>query len=145
MRFVLAIGVLAALLVAACGGGGDETTDVAVSLTEWTVTAVVSEVSEGKTKFAVTNDGTVPHEFVIVKSDLPPQDLPMEGGKVVESQVNILDEIEPFGAGTTESITLDLTPGKYMLICNIVELPPGQQPVSHYQNGMVALFLVEPE
>jgi uncharacterized cupredoxin-like copper-binding protein len=135
---------LAVLLVAACGGGGDGTTEVVVSLTEWKVTAVVSEASEGKFRFKVINDGTMLHEFVVAKSDLPLEGLPVKDGKLVEEQVNIVDEIEPFGAGTTESITLNLSPGKYLLLCNIVELPPGQPPVSHYQNGMVALFLLEP-
>ena len=144
MRVVVAIGVLTALLVAACGGGG-KATDVSVTLKEWSIAASPEEVTEGKVKFKVTNDGTVPHEFVVVKSDLPPAGLPVQNGKVVEDQVNIVDEIEPFAAKTTESIELDLSPGKYLLICNITEQPPGQRPVSHYQNGMVAFFQVEPK
>lgn len=142
MRIVIAMGVLTALLVAACGGDG-KATDVSVALKEWSIAASPATVTEGKVKFEVANEGTVPHEFVVVKSDLTPNGLPVENGKVVEGQVNIVDEIEPFGAKTTESIELDLSPGKYLLICNIVETPPGLPVVSHYRNGMVVAFLVE--
>jgi uncharacterized cupredoxin-like copper-binding protein len=131
------------LLLAACGGG-KKTETVPVSLREWDVSVEPAEVSAGRFRFEVTNRGTLPHEFVVVKSDLPPVGLPVSEGKVVEEQVNIIDEIEPFAAGSTEKLTLDLSPGKYLLICNIVERPPGQPLVSHYQNGMVSLFLVGP-
>ena len=144
MRVVVAIGVLTALLVAACGGGG-KAKDVSVTLKEWSIAASPEEVPEGKVKFKVANEGSVPHEFVVVKSDLTPTGLPVVNGKVVEDQVNIVDEIEPFAAKTTESIELDLSPGKYLLICNIVETPPGLPVVSHYQNGMAAFFQVEPK
>jgi uncharacterized cupredoxin-like copper-binding protein len=140
----LAVVFVVAVLAVGCGGG-DGAEDVAVSLKEWSITLALEEAVEGKVKFEVTNDGTIPHEFVVVKSDLPPEGLPVENGKVVEDEVNIVDEIEPFGAKTTESIELDLSPGKYLLICNVVETPPGLPVVSHYQNGMVAFFLVEPE
>ena len=143
MKVVAVLSVIAALLVAC--GGGDKTRDVTVSLTEWRVTTSAETVAAGKVRFSVENAGALPHEFVVIKSDLPPEGLPVQAGKVIEDQVNIVDEIEPFAAGATEEITLDLSPGKYLLICNIVELPPGQPPVSHYQNGMVAFFLVEPE
>lgn len=144
MRFVIAFGVLTALLVAACGGGGGKAKDVSVSLKEWSIAATPAEAPEGKVKFSVKNEGTIPHEFVVVKSDLPPTGLPVKDGKVVEEQINLIDEIEPFGAGTTKSITLDLSPGKYLLICNIVEQVPGQPVTSHYQKGMTVFFQVGP-
>jgi uncharacterized cupredoxin-like copper-binding protein len=140
----LAVATLVAVLVAACGGG-DEAQDVSVSLKEWSVTPSLAQVTDGKVKFTVTNDGTIPHEFVVIKSDLPPNGLPVSDGKVIEDEVNLVDEIEAFAAKSTESITLDLSPGKYLLICNVTEQVPGQPVTSHYQNGMTVLFLVEPE
>jgi uncharacterized cupredoxin-like copper-binding protein len=136
--------LVTAVLVAACGGG-DEAQDVSVSLKEWSVTPSLAQVTDGKVKFTVTNDGTIPHEFVVIKSDLPPNGLPVSDGKVIEDEVNLVDEIEAFAAKSTESITLDLSPGKYLLICNVTEQVPGQPVTSHYQNGMTVLFLVEPE
>jgi uncharacterized cupredoxin-like copper-binding protein len=145
LRLVFAIGALTAILLAACGGGGSKATDVSVTLKEWSVTPSIDDITEGKVKIKVTNEGTIPHEFVIVKSDLSPEGLPVENGNVTEAQVNIIDEIEPFAAGTTQSLELNLTPGKYLLICNITEQVPGQKVTSHYQNGMVAFFQVEPK
>jgi len=144
VRIVLAVATLVAVLVAGCGGGA-KAKDVSVQLKEWSVTPSLEQVTDGKVKFTVTNDGSIPHEFVIIKSDLPPNGLPVKDGKVVEDEVNLVDEIEAFAAKTTESITLDLSPGKYLLICNITEQVPGQPVTSHYQNGMAAFFLVEPK
>ena len=93
-------------------------------------------------KLVAENQGTRPHELVVIKSDLPPDGLPLVDGKVNEDKVNISGEIEPLAAGATREATFELSPGKYLLICNIVELVPGATPQSHYQNGMLAAFLV---
>lgn len=146
MKFLYGLGLLAALLFVACGGDDDDddkAASVDVALAEWSVTASTSSVSAGEVTFSVTNDGGEPHEFVVIKTDAAPDALPVEEGKVAEDEVDIIDEIEPFGAGTTEELTLNLEAGKYLLICNIVELLPGEEPESHYQNGMVTAFTVE--
>jgi hypothetical protein len=41
-------------------------------------------------------------------------------------------------------VSTDLSPRKYLLICNLREALPGGGSLSHYQEGMVASFLVEP-
>jgi len=92
----------------------------------------------------VENAGARPHEMVVVKSDLPPDLLPVSEFRVAESMVNVAGEVEAFGAGESRVLELDLSPGKYLLICNLLERPPDAQPMSHYQNGMVAAFLVTP-
>jgi uncharacterized cupredoxin-like copper-binding protein len=147
--FVLTLAVLAGLAVA-CGdddddgngGGGGGSVDVA--LAEWSVTPSQATAPAGDVTFTVTNDGTEPHEFLVIRSDLAPDALPVDDeGRVPEDEVDIIDEIEPFAADSTEEITLDLEAGSYVLICNIVELPPGEEPESHYENGMFTAFTVE--
>jgi uncharacterized cupredoxin-like copper-binding protein len=140
----MALVLTTALLVAACGGD-DGPTNVDVSLAEWSVTPSTETTTEGAIRFTLLNTGTAPHQFVVVKSDLPPEQLPVADGKVVESQVNIVDKVEAFAPASSQTLTLDLTPGKYLLICNLTERPPGGRPISHYQEGMVAFFLVEPD
>jgi len=130
-----------ALLASACGGG-DGAAEVRVWLREWTVDPSRDEAAAGKVKLVAENQGTRPHELVVIKSDLPPDGLPLVDGKVNEDKVNISGEIEPFAAGATVEATFELSPGKYLLICNIVELVPGAPLQSHYQNGMLAAFLV---
>jgi uncharacterized cupredoxin-like copper-binding protein len=149
------VGVLASLVMAvavgivACGGGGPSnksnapvTSTVTVSLKEWSVEASAQQVKPGTVTFVVSNAGTMPHDFVVIKSDLPPEQLPVDAdGRVIESKVNTLGRIDAFAAGSTQSLSLDLTPGKYLLICNVVDAS-GSKPVSHYRNGMVASLLV---
>jgi uncharacterized cupredoxin-like copper-binding protein len=118
--------------------------DVQVTLKEWSVTPEVTTAKAGEVRFVVTNQGTVPHEFVIFKTDLPPEGLPTLDGKVEEDKLDHVDELDVFAAGTTESLTLNLTPGKYVFVCNIVENPPGQPVLSHYQQGMRVAFTVNP-
>jgi uncharacterized cupredoxin-like copper-binding protein len=149
MKVILGLAVAAlAVLAIACGddddddGGGGGSVDV--SLKEWSVTPAESSISAGSLTFSVTNDGEEPHEFLVIRSDLAPDALPVdEDGKVIEDEVDAVDEIEAFGAGTTEDLTVNLEPGSYVLICNITEFLPGEEPESHYQNGMRTAFTVE--
>jgi hypothetical protein len=99
-------------------------------------------VEPGKVRFVATNDGTEPHELVIIMSDLSAGALPVVDGKVVEEQIDIVDEIEPFAAGATERKTVELKAGKYVLICNVVERVPGEPVESHYEKGMRTAFVV---
>jgi hypothetical protein len=132
--------VISVLLLAGCGGDGVK--EVKASLKEWSITPEVSQIESGKVRFVVANDGSEPHELVIIRSDLSPDALPVVDGKVDEERVDIINEIEPFAAGTTERKTVDLKAGKYVLICNIVERVPGESVESHYEKGMRAAFLV---
>ena len=127
--------LLASLLIA-CGGGGGGGAKVGATLHDDSIVLSTDEVQPGKVTFEVKNSGDRPHEFMVIKSDLPPEQLPVKDHKVVEDEVNIAGEIEPFGVGETKKLTLTLSAGKYVLICNILELPPGQPPLSHYEAGM---------
>jgi uncharacterized cupredoxin-like copper-binding protein len=146
MRLILGltVAVIAALAIA-CGGDDDDNgTSVDVTLKEWSVTAASASASSGDVTFSVTNSGEEPHEFLVIRTDLAPDALPTgDDGKVPEEEIDIIDEIEPFAAGTTEEITLNLEAGSYVLICNIVETVPGEEPESHYVNGMRTGFTVE--
>jgi uncharacterized cupredoxin-like copper-binding protein len=144
MKAILSLTAAATTALAIACGGGDGEERVSVSLAEWTVIPSPSSVSPGDVTFRVTNGGEEPHEFVVIRSDLAPDALPVDAdGKVPEDEIELVDEIEPFGADTTEDLTLDLQPGNYVLICNIVEFPPDEEPESHYLNGMRAAFTVE--
>jgi uncharacterized cupredoxin-like copper-binding protein len=117
-------------------------TRVSVTLDEWNVTPAETTVKGGNLDFVVTNAGTRPHEFVIFKTDLAPDALPTANGEVEEDKLDHIDELDVFPAGKTESLSVDLPPGHYVFICNILETPPGQPAISHYQNGMRVGFTV---
>ena len=94
--FAAVAAITIAFLAAACGGNDAEETQVEVSLAEFSFGTAVNEIRAGEVTFVVSNDGDRPHEFVIIKSDLPAGELPVVEGKVPEDEVNLIDEIEPF-------------------------------------------------
>ncbi|HEU4528577.1 MAG TPA: hypothetical protein VFT80_11690 [Actinomycetota bacterium] len=135
--------VLAIALVAtACGGDEGETVDV--TLQEFAIAADPTSVGAGEVTFDTTNDGPDdPHELVVFRSDLAPDALPtQENGAVDESGegVELIDEIEEFPVGETQSMTLDLEAGNYVLVCNIYDEDEDE---AHYQEGMRLAFTVE--
>lgn len=49
-------------------------------------------------------------------------------------------EIEDIAVGDTQSVTLDLVAGNYVLICNIYD---ADEQEAHYQEGMRVAFTIE--
>lgn len=114
-----------------------------VVLSEWTVVPSAASVAAGKIYFLADNQGPDdPHELVIVKTSLAPDELPIVDGRVNEDVVEIIDEIEPFKPGTKASIVLELEAGTYVLLCNIAEEEEGELE-SHVELGMRTAFTVE--
>jgi uncharacterized cupredoxin-like copper-binding protein len=114
-----------------------------VSLGEWTVTPDKTTIPAGPVYFLVDNLGpNDPHELVIIRTDLPPDQLPVVDGRVPEEQVDLIGEIEEFAPGTQAADTFSLTSGAYALICNIAEMEEGQLE-NHYQLGMHTQLVVE--
>jgi uncharacterized cupredoxin-like copper-binding protein len=143
MRVAAVLAFLAvAASAAACGGGSGQTTAVNVTLKEWEVAASPDEAAAGRVSFRIKNEGAREHQLVVVKSDLPPAELPVTDGYVDEEKLNITAKIDPFPPGETRELKLQIAAGKYLLICNVSEPSPGARPESHYQNGMAAAFFV---
>jgi uncharacterized cupredoxin-like copper-binding protein len=155
-RLLALLGVLA--LVAACAQGGGtspsaaataDATDagaassVSVTLQEWAVATDVQSAPGGAITFAVTNEGPAdPHEFVVIKTDLPFIDLPTDDQGVVDEaggEMEIMGEIEDIAVGAGGELTLTLEPGAYALICNIYDEAETE---AHYEMGMRTGFTV---
>lgn len=118
-------------------------TQVDIVLREWAVEPNVRSVKAGDVYFLADNRGPDdPHELVIVKTDLAPDKLPVEQGRVPESKVTVVDEIEAFAPKSQASKTVKLSAGSYVLLCNIAEVEDGTVE-SHYELGMRAAFRVE--
>jgi hypothetical protein len=117
-------------------------TQVNVVLKEWQVTPAQSSVAAGEIYFLADNQGPEdPHELVVIKSDLPVDQLPVKDGKVDEEKVDVIGEIEAFAPKSQASGTFKLDRGAYVLICNIAEMENGELE-SHYQKGMHTAFTV---
>ncbi len=109
-------------------------TSVGVTLKEFSVAAAPASAPAGSVTFAVQNSGLIPHELLVVKSDLGPDQLPqVDQKRVDETKVQVLGEVPEFDAGKKQELTLTLQPGKYILLCNVV---------SHYLSGMYTAFEV---
>lgn len=116
---------------------------VGVTLAEWEIRLDRQSAPAGEIYFLVENAGPDdPHEFVVIRTDEAPDALPVEEGRVPDDEVDLVDEIEPFEPGSIASITLNLEPGSYVLICNIAEVEDGEIE-SHYEEGMRTAFTVE--
>jgi uncharacterized cupredoxin-like copper-binding protein len=84
----------------------------------------------------MTNEGTIGHEFLVVKTDIAVGEIPLDGDHFAEPTdgIEVINEIGEFAKGTTESLTVNLTPGTYQLVCNLPD---------HYEAGMHISFKVE--
>jgi uncharacterized cupredoxin-like copper-binding protein len=113
--------------------------DVAVSLSQWSITPTTMTASAGTVTFSVTNAGTIPHEFVVLSTDTLAADFPIgsfegESNRIDEDAVGTnVGETGDMEPTTTKSITIDLEPGHYAFVCNL----PG-----HYASGMHIDFTV---
>jgi uncharacterized cupredoxin-like copper-binding protein len=136
MRRAWVVAVAGLLVLTGCGaddsGGG---TAAGATVQEYKVVPTPDQAPVGRTTFEVTNKGKTTHEFVVFKTDLAPDELPVKDDAVEEDGpgVTLVDEIKAIEPGTTKKLTVELEPGKYVLICN---LP------THYGLGMHAAFTV---
>ena len=114
---------------------------VTVILKDFSVHPNTAQAKAGRLTFEAVNEGMSAHELVILRTDLRLTDLPRKEAKAQsglvpeylvdegDDQINIVDEIEEFPSGTSQKKTVSLSPGRYVLFCNI----PG-----HYDKGMHA-------
>jgi uncharacterized cupredoxin-like copper-binding protein len=140
LRIVVAAAVAASLAVVSAVAMASGTaaksrtaTVVSVTLKEFTVSASTHVVSAGAVTFVAKNTGKLSHELVVVKTNAAPKALRVKASKA--SEVGVKGRIRTFAPGATKKLTLTLTPGKYLLICNI----PG-----HYAAGQVTTLVVKP-
>jgi uncharacterized cupredoxin-like copper-binding protein len=90
----------------------------------------VTSVKAGTVTFDVTNlSRSLVHEMIVVAVENPNTPLPYDynSGQIPEKQVKMLGETDELQPNAEKTITLDLKPGTYLLICNV----PG-----HYAAGM---------
>lgn len=95
-------------------------------------------VAAGKVTFDVTNDSKdIIHEMMV--SPVPPglTELPyiIDENRVDEEKAGHLGEVSELDPGKGGTLTVDLTPGTYIVYCNI----PG-----HFIDGMWTLLTVTP-
>lgn len=142
-RIGLMLVVLASVVFAGCSDGGndDEQDDDAsavssltVTLSEWRIKAESTHVNAGEVTFNVRNEGAAPHELVVVRTNLSANKLPVASGFVDEEQAVPVGRTANVNNGKSETLILPVTPGTYVLFCNIH---------AHYGQGMSMALMVK--
>ena len=101
--------------------------DANVTLGDMWVKSDVPSVKAGKVTFAVENQGATIHGLALAKTPVQ-----VDGGHI--SHETLLFKGKDLAAGEGETITADLKPGKYELICHIA---------GHYMAGQKLAFTVD--
>lgn len=135
--------LLSTVTVGACGDDFNDSSnaDGAISneitghVHEWAVDVDAMTAKAGVVNFTITNDGTIGHEFLVVKTEIADGKIPLAGDHFEEPSdgIEVIDEIGEFPVGETNKLTVTLEPGTYQLVCN---LP------AHYGSGMHMVFKV---
>ena len=100
---------------------------VSAELSEWAVKASGAGKA-GPVKFNVKNAGSIPHEFVVLKTDADQASLSKDANGVVDvAKYSPAGSTKQIEVGATETLNATLTAGKYVLLCNIA---------GHYDLGM---------
>ncbi|MEO9255152.1 MAG: sulfocyanin-like copper-binding protein [Tepidiformaceae bacterium] len=131
-------GAASAVSGSATASSSGQETEIKATEKDFSITLGTQATSGHKVEFKIHNDGPTTHEFVVFKTDLAEDKMPLnsDGTGVQEDAPSVthIDEKEDIQAGDDESLDIDdLAPGHYVIICNI----PG-----HYQLGMHAALTV---
>lgn len=144
----IALVVLGASLLGGCSNSGASSapssepsgqaaTTVDATVSDFKIEVGAATAPAGPINIKVSSKGPTEHEFVIFKTDLAPDMLPLsEDGTEVDEEgagVAAVDELEDIIAGSSHDLPVTLEAGKYVFICN---LP------AHYGLGMHAAFEV---
>ena len=130
---------LGAVALAGCGASSHTTAgtapaakkatgpeDVSVRATEFGFTPSTLHVHPGPVHLTLHNTGKMTHELVVLRTPDSPGALPVNHKGRVSEKASV-GEIAETPAGATRSATLKLSPGRYVIVCNV----PG-----HYSDGM---------
>jgi hypothetical protein len=104
---------------------------------DFKLTTLVERVPAGLVTFRVHNSGPSTHEFLVDRSDVSADALPLRPSQLSVNeespQLDNLGELREVRLGSTRELTLRLQPGHYVVFCNLE---------GHYRGGMYAALEV---
>ena len=108
-----------------------------VTLLDYRISSPATSVPAGIVSFEVHNRGPSTHEIVVFETDRLADQMPLgEDGLTVDEDSPLLRDVGEFSQvdiGRTESLVLRLSPGRYVLLCNLE---------GHYLGGMYMAIMV---
>lgn len=126
MRKPLLIAAAVLLVASSCSSE----TGIRTTLDEYSIRLSETDVIAGPQTFSVTDRGRIAHQFLVLRTERTPDDLPVAKDGIVKlgaKGIDVVGEIELLSPGETQPLQVDLRPGGYALICNIA---------GHYASGM---------
>jgi uncharacterized cupredoxin-like copper-binding protein len=112
-------------------------TPVNVLLEDFRVRQDAAVVPAGTVSFRILNQGPATHEYIVVRTDRAPDELPLQrDGLTVNEEapgIDLLDEAEGLDIDDRQTLVLDLAAGHYVMYCNLE---------GHYLGGMHAALTV---
>jgi uncharacterized cupredoxin-like copper-binding protein len=132
----IAVGSIVLTLLPVCSRPSEPVgATVDVRERNFAIDAPASVAAPGMIDLRVNNRGPSTHEFVVVRTDLPADRLPIgpDGLSVDEDALARVGEINDVPIWTTRSLELSLSPGRYVFFCNLE---------GHYLGGMYASIVV---
>lgn len=139
LRRVFALGAIIGLLAgcSSTGSGGDGG-PINATVKEWQISLSSNTAKAGAITFKIKNDGDKQHEFVVRKTDVKADALPLNAdGEVSEdapelTEVGDPSELADIESGSSDNtLTVTLQPGHYVIFCNL-----HVEDLLHYQKGM---------
>jgi uncharacterized cupredoxin-like copper-binding protein len=126
-------------IAAACSRGDAAPKGAPVNVREhdFAMTTSTQTVHAGYVTFHVTNTGPSTHEFLVDRTDVAADALPLQKNDITANEdsprlheVGSLSEVR---LGATRDLTLKLPAGNYVMFCNLS---------GHYRGGMYAALKV---
>lgn len=125
------------IVLSSCSGSAQVPSDhtVHVTLKDFSIRTSTATVAPGNIVFDIYNRGPATHEFVVVRTDLPDDQLPSapDGLSVDEEALAGAGEISEVAIWTSYALELPLAPGRYVFFCNLE---------GHYLGGMTGTLVV---
>ena len=106
-------------------------------MSDFKLSTKTTKVPAGYVTFRIRNTGPSTHEFVVDRTDVAADALPLRANDITvdedSKQLHAAGELAEIRLDTTRDLTLDLKPGHYVLFCNLE---------GHYRGGMYAALEV---
>lgn len=140
-----ALAIMASVVLLAACSSGPSAGPVSATVKEWQIDLGATTLKAGSITFNITNGGDKEHEFVIRKTDLKSDKLPLNADGEVSEEATELTEVgdpselaEIKSGSSNNSLTVTLQPGHYVIFCNL-----HVDDLLHYQKGMHIDFDVQ--
>ena len=149
VRTIIATALIATAVASAGTALAAQKSKLDVEIREWNVTASEEKVPAGDVEVTIRNKGKEVHEMVLMQLNTtdPVLRLPVDKNGAIDEKTmtfaKIVDETEGMDPGKHIKKTLNLKPGRYAFVCNMVETEKDGSVEAHYSKGMATQLLVE--